>query len=193
MKKPYKILLFVVSLTGFALSAGILSLFYSAPFVIDTIRAWQSLYPWFNGVFAGYIAFICLCFLLLMLAALFLPGNSNDLTLKKGRGSLLFSKQAVESTVRYSFADVAGINFCKVRAKLGRQPEKTKIYVKLSVSDTTKLVGLTQTVQDKIHSALKSSLSIEAQSIDIKVAESAPDNAARKENSGDIAKSGRVV
>lgn len=192
MKKSYKILLFVISLTGFGFSAGILALSYPKPIAIETLMAWQSYYPWFNAAFAGYIASICLFFLALMFVALFLPGKPHDLALQKDKGRLLFSRQSVESTVRYSFADVDGVNFSKVRVKLGSQPEKTRIFIKLSVSDTTKLVGLTQDVQDRIDSALKSSLSITARSIDIKVVESAPVQDARKEESTDLVKSSRV-
>lgn len=194
MNKPGKILLFIAALAGLGFSVALLSLFYNLPFITDTVRRYQALFPYLNDIFAGYIAFICLLFFLLLPVLLLIPNKSNDLLLQKNRGRLLFSKQTVESTVRYSFADVDGINFSKVGVRLGRLPEKTRIYVKLSLSDSSEMVGLTEMIQDKIETALKSSLGIAVKSINIKVAEFNPNsNAARKETALAAAKDSRVI
>lgn len=190
MKKSNKILLFFVSLVSLALSVNLLSSFYYIPFVTGMFNNYKALFPLLNNIFAGYTALMCLCFFLLLLAAVLSPVKSRDLVLVKSKGKLRFSQQAIESTVRCSFADVDGINFSKVRVKIDKQPENTKIYVKLSLSDTSRMAGVTETIQDKIESSLEASLGIAVKSIDIKVVEF--NTEARKENAGGMAKSSRV-
>lgn len=188
MKKSNKILLFIVSLASLALSIGLLSLFYPNP--IPLVTGTVASFTFLIDIFAGYVALLCLCSFLLLLAAVFSPVKSRDLVLIKSKGKLHFSRQAIESTVRCSFADVGGINFSKVRAKINKRPEKTRIYVKLSLNDTSRLAGVTETIQDKIESSLEASLGIAVKSIDIKVVEF--NTEARKENTGDTAKNSRV-
>lgn len=186
MKRSDKALLCIVSLIGLGLSVCLLALFYPIPFVTDAFKA----FPWLTNVVTGFSVFLCLGFCVLLLAALFFP-RSNDLIIVKDKGKLTFSKQTVESTVRYSFADTEGISSCRVRAKIYGQPEKTRIYVKLTLNDPDKMIGLTETVQEQIESAMKSSLGITVRAIDIKVAEFSRENKDRAEN--DAAKGGRVV
>lgn len=188
MKRSNKILLFFVSLVSLALSIGLLSLFYPNP--IPLVTGTIASFPLLIDVLAGYVALICLCSFLLLLLAVFVPLKSGYLLLVKSKGRLQFSKQAIESTVRCSFAEVSGINFSRVRAKLNKQPEKTRIYVKLSLSDTSKLAGITETVQDKIEASLAESLGVAVKSIDIKVVEFNAE--ARKENAEDTPKNSRV-
>lgn len=171
MKSFQKILLSLFSLIGLAFFAGVLSLLYGVPFTMDAAYVFITFYPWLDYFFAGFAGFMCVCFFLLLLFALFAPHKTNDLIVTKDRGRLMFSKQAVESAIRYSFTDVEGINLAKVRAKLSRQPEKTQIYVKLSVNDVSKLAGLSESVQKRIEAALGSSLGVTAKSIHIKVVE----------------------
>lgn len=193
MKTPHKILLFAVSLICLGFSVCVLSTFYAIPYISTYVAWYMSAFTWTTLAFAGFALFICLCFLLLALAALLLPNKSNELLLQKSRGRLLFSKRTVESTVRYSFADVDGINLSKVRVKLGGQPEKMRVYVKLAVNDSSSLVGLTEKVQEKIEAALKSSLDVTPKTIDIKAAEFDPDNKTRKEIREPAAKESRVL
>lgn len=184
MKKLHRILLLIVSIIGLGLSAMLTALLFVESFFLNAVRVIRSVFPWLEaqtielwmgGIIAGYIVFICLCFLLLLLLALFCPGKSNDLVLAKSKGSLRFSKQAVESAVRYSFADVSGVRLSRVRTKLDANPEKIKIYVRLSVDSPDGLLALTETVQSRIESALASSLGITVKSINIKVADSGPE------------------
>lgn len=168
MKRLHRIILFVMSLAGFGLSIGLLSQFAAISFVNNIVNRFQISFV--NDVFAVYSAVICLFSFLIVLFVLLYPNKSNDMVLKKDRGILRFSKQTVESTIRYSFMDVSGINFSKVKVKIKRQPEKSKVYVKLSLSDLGNLLELTETVQSRIESMLKSSLGINAKSINIKVA-----------------------
>lgn len=185
MKKLHKILLFIVSLAGLLFSAAMLSLFYYIPVLTDTVTFIYHLFPLLHNAFAAYIVFVASCFLLLIFTALFSPKASNYLVVIKNGGKLQFSKQTVESTVRYSFADVDGISLSDVKAALGGTPEKTRIYVKLTLTDPTKLMELTETIKGKIESSLQSSLGITAKSINIRVVELAQDNKARKEESSE--------
>jgi uncharacterized alkaline shock family protein YloU len=180
MKRLHKFLLFFISLIGLAVSVGIASQFYSIPLITDMIRETLTSSFWLNYVLAGYSAFICLCFFLLLLVALFSPNKSNNLILVKSKGKLQFTKQTIESAARYSFANLDGINFSKVRAKINRKPENTKIYVKLSLSDSSELVGLTENIQNKIESSLRLSLGIDIKSINIKVVEVTANNKVAK-------------
>lgn len=189
MKRSNKILLSFVSLVSLALSVGLLSLFYPNP--IPLVTGTIASFPLLIDILAGYVALMCLCSFLLLLVAVFSPLKSSYLLLVKSKGRLQFSKQAVESTVRCSFAEVDGINFSKVRAKLNKQPEKTKVYVKLSLNDTSKLAGITEMVQDKIEAALQASLGIAVKSIDIKVVEFNAEP--KKENTEDTLQNSRVV
>ena len=192
MKKRYKLPLFVFSLAGLGLSLGILSLFYPIRFITDAVAGYCAAFPWLNTVFIGFGAFLCLCFLLLLLAALLSPDKSNLLTFVKSGGSLQFSRQTVESTVRLSFADVEGINLSRVRAKIGKQPEQTKIYVTLSLNDSSRLIELTEAIQGKIESVLKSSLGITPKFIQIRVTDFSPDHKNQKESHGETDKNSRV-
>lgn len=193
MRKPEKLLLFAVSLAGFGFSAVMLSLFYPIPVITDTVAAYRAFYPWLDNVFAGGAAFTCICFFLLLLVSLFFPDRPREMELAKSKGRLRFSKQAVESTISYSFAGMDGVNFSRVRAKIGRRPEKTRVYVRLSLNDPASLAELTETIQDKIASALESSLGITAKTIDIRTVELKTSGEARKDASADLAKTGRVV
>lgn len=185
MRKLHKILLFIVSLAGLLFSAALLSLFYYIPMLTDAVTLFYQIFPLLHNAFAVYIVFAAFCFLLLALAALFSPKTSNYLILVKNGGRLQFSKQTVESTVRYSFADVDGVNLSDVKAVLGRTPEKTRIYIKLSLTDPTKLVELTETIKGKIESSLQTSLSITAKTINIKVVELVQGNEAHKKESAE--------
>lgn len=171
MKKLHKIVLFIVSLIGLLCSVAMLSMFYYIPAVTDAVTLAYALFPFLHEMFAVYILLVALCFFLLMAAALLAPKSSGYLILMKDGGRLQFSRQTVESTVRYSFADVEGVNLSAVKAALGRTPEKTRIFIKLSLNDPNRLVELTEAVKNKIEAALQASLGVTAKSINIKVVE----------------------
>lgn len=184
MKKTEKVLLFVVSLIGIGFSVCISSSFYPIPLITKVIKSSPVLDTWLNYIFAGYNIFIGLCFFVLLLFSVFFPSRSNFLTIEKNNGKLIFSKKTVESVAHYSFNDLDGIISSEVRAKFNRHPDKTKIYVKLSINNATELIDLTETVQNKIESALQSSLNITVKSITIKVV---------RLSSSEIAKDSRVA
>lgn len=188
-----KILLFILSILSIAISISILSLFYPIPFISDALKNSQDFYPWLNIVFSGFCVLIALFCALLILIIILSPGKSDDLALIKNKGKLLFSKQTIESTVMYCFADVSGINYSKVMVKLNKNPEKTKIYVKLSLNDSERLVELTQTVQEKIESTLISSLGIVVEHINIKVIEFNTHYKPEKQKSADEDAKSRVI
>lgn len=193
MKRADKLVLFLISLICLVFSIGILSFFYPLPYVSDVVNEFYGEYYWLNYIIVGFCAFICLLFLSLLLLSVFIPRKSNNLVFPKSKGSLKFSKQAIESTVKCSFADVSGINLSQVKAKIHKQPEKLRIYVKLSVSDISELVELTETVQARIESALQSSLGITAKAINVKVANYNQNNKVQAENSDDLPTESRVV
>jgi len=180
MRIVYKLLLSVVSVAGLIISLWILSWCTSIPYLSDTAHTFLSSYPWLSYVAAAFCIVLCVVFLLLLLTAILIPSRRTDLTFAQDRGLLQFSKQTIESTARYSFADIEGIVLSKVRTRIGRQPEKTRIYVKLAVSDSSKLMDLTQSVQQRIETALSNSLGITIKAIDIKVVEHRPDQENRE-------------
>lgn len=192
MKKLYKFLLILISIIGFSLSTAMLSLYYRIPFITDFIKEYEVIFPWFKYIYIGYCASICLCFAGILIFALFFYKTSSELILIKNKGKLYFSKQTIESAVRYSFSDVNGINFSKVKVIIGRRSEKVKIQVKLSLNDSTKMLELTETIQDKIESSLRSSLGIAADSVNVKVAELVPDKNLPKEEP-EAVKDSRVI
>lgn len=185
MKKSRKIILFLASLAGLGFSVCVFSMFYPVSYVSEAVWDWQALYPWLRVVLTGYVACICLVFLLLMLAAVFSPNASNDMVIMKGKGSLRFSRQAIESTVRYSFSDVDGISFSRVRVKLGNKPEKAKIFVKISLNNPATLAELAETVQNKIEAALKTALGVDIKSINVRVVESGASAVPKKTGGGE--------
>lgn len=187
MKRSDKILLFFVLLISFVFSVCLFFYFNPMQAIQDAVKDIQAACPWLNYVFAGYSIILCVCIFILLLITLFSPDKSNLLIIKKSKGELQFSKKTIESTVRYSFAGMERINFSKVRVKIHRKPEKTKVFVKLSLNDTKELVSLTGTVQEKISSTLQKSLGITVESITIKVTEFRSDTD-KKENSEVISK-----
>ena len=88
---------------------------------------------------------------------------------KKDRGVLRFSKQTIESTVRYSFYDVYEVRFLKIKVKLNKDPGKIIIKVKIAFSNTGKVAELAETIKSKIDNALRSSLGIEVAEINIDI------------------------
>lgn len=184
MKKIDKVILFVVSLIGIGFSICTSSFFYPIPLIMEAIRSSPVFDTWLNYVIAGYNTFIGLVFFVLLLFSVFFPSRSNFLTIEKSKGKLIFSKKTVESVAHYSFKDLDGITFSEVRAKFSRHPDKTRIYVKLSVNNVDELVNLTETIQNKIESALQSSLNITVKFIIIKVV---------GHNSGEITNDSRVA
>ncbi|MCD7948045.1 MAG: alkaline shock response membrane anchor protein AmaP [Oscillospiraceae bacterium] len=177
MRTLYKILLIIVALICLIFSIGLLACYIPIPYLSDVIST-ARMAQWLTG----FSIFLCALFLVLLLIGIFIPTKINQMTFPKEKGALQFSKRTVESTVRYSFADVDGIVSTKVRAKFGRQPEKTRIYVTLVVKDVTGLVQLSEIVQQKIEAILSASLDITVKSINIRVSEYRPNEPLRKDN-----------
>ncbi|MDR2939892.1 MAG: alkaline shock response membrane anchor protein AmaP [Clostridiales bacterium] len=171
MGRLYKVLLVFVLLVGLALSFCLLSQFYNIPAVSDIVGAYREGRLWPDYILAGFCIAIGALFLLLLVVVLIMPSKSNLLIIKKAKGELQFSKRTVESTARHSFSDLKGVNYSFVRVKLNKLPSKIKVFVRLSINDTNSLAGLTEAVQDKIASTLKSSLGIDVSQITVKVNE----------------------
>lgn len=171
MKKLDKILLAFISLIGICFSVCMLSIFYPIPYIHNIVMDSKAVMPWLNYVFAGYCIVICFLFFVLLIIALFSPKKSDYLVIGKDKGKIMFSKKTIESTVRYSFADLEEISFSSIKVRINKKPEKTKVYVKLSLNDIKGLAALTENVQERIASALQSSLAITAKSIAIRVTE----------------------
>ncbi|MCC8123222.1 MAG: alkaline shock response membrane anchor protein AmaP [Oscillospiraceae bacterium] len=178
MRTLYKILLIIVALICLFFSVVLLACYIPIPYLSDVLSTVQPA-QWL----AGFSIFLCALFLVLLLIGIFLPTKVNHMNFPKEKGALQFSKRTVESTVRYSFADVEGIVSTKVRAKFGRQPEKTRIYVTLVVKDVTGLVQLSEIVQQKIEAILSASLDITVKSINIRVSEYRPNEPLQKSGS----------
>lgn len=193
MKKLDKILLFFISLIFLGLSVCVLSLFYPLPIVSDVVKYNLTAFPWLNYAFVGYSAIMCLCFFILLLTSLFFTNKSNFLIITRSKGEIQFSKKTIESTVRYSFADLDGISSSKIRIRINKKPDKTKVYVKLSLNDTKALALLTETLQEKIASSMQASLGITVKSITVRVTELNPNNTAKKENIEDISEKDRII
>jgi len=174
MRALYKILLIIVSALCLVLSVCLLSAYLPIAYLSEGLLE----YSWIQQSLAGFCVFLCALFLIFLLVGIFLPARRNTIIFTSGTGSLQFSRKTLESTVRYSFADVDGIVAAKVRVQFGRQPEKTKIHVRLAVDAVTDLVSLTQTVQQRIEAALQSSLGIAVKSIHVRVVEHRPDGLA---------------
>jgi len=192
MGRISKFILFIAALIGIGFSVCLYSLFYPVPFITDILRENLAL-DWLNQVFAGYNALIGLCFFVILLVVLFIPSNSDFLNIKKDKGNLQFSKKTIESTVRYSFIDLDGIISSDIRVKFNKDPDKTKIYVRLFLRDPSQLLDLTETIQSRIECTLQSSLGIAVNSIVIRVVESNPSVQGSKGTAQDSTNGGRVV
>lgn len=190
MKKLDKIFLFFILLIGLCFSICIIFLFCPTLPIQEVIKDRLSTFPWLNYLFIGYGAILCLCFFILILITLFSLNQSDYLIITKSKGELQFSKKTIESTIQYSIADLVEINFSKIRIKLSKKPDNINIYVKLSLNDTKELASITETVQEKIASALLSSLGITVKSILVKVTEV---NTVKKENSEESPEGIRVI
>lgn len=178
MRTAQKILLFAVSLIGLAASGCVLSMVVEIPYLTELVGEYRDRFPWINGLFAGFIAALCLCFLLLLLTALLYPGETGGVMFRKANGALRFSRQAVESAVRYSFADIGGISYYRIRARTHGKPEKTTVRVRLAFTDPSRMLETTEDVQAKIEEALKTSLGITAKSVSVEVAGVSQDSGA---------------
>ena len=169
MRKIYKILLIIVSLMGIGISVCITSFNNPASFIAKLLKGLPGFDLWSNYIFTGYHIMIGLGFITLLLLAVFIPGRNDFLMIKKSKGELSFSKKTIESAAHYSFKDLDGIAASKVKVKIARNPDKTKIHVKLTVNNINELLNMTETIQSNIESALQSSLSITVKSITVKV------------------------
>lgn len=176
MRRFEKVILFIIVAIGFAGAVCMFSLFYPLPFLSDWSRERLNLQTLWSTAFAGYTFLIIICFLILFIAILLFPNRSEFLVIKKEKGRLMFSKRTIESTAQHSFADMDGIHLSKVRAKIHKHPEKTKISVRLSLNQTDEMLALTETVQDRISSALQLSLGITVNSITVKATELSYEN-----------------
>lgn len=164
-------MLFAVSAAGLLLSVAAMSLFCPLGPVTDIVRDYRECWPAVDWIFAVFLALMCLCFLLAILLILFLPNRSDTLTFVKGRSLMQFSRKALEATVRYCIRDIPSICAVHVRVKIHRQPEKSKIDVRLTLDDSSELMNLAETCRDTIAESLKSSLGVDIQAIHIKITE----------------------
>ena len=164
-----KILLSIVSLTGLLFSLIIAALIIPIPFITDSIISFRRLSPLLDMSLLIFDLIIGVCFVVLLFISLFISVKSSVVITVKELGTLRLSKRTIESTVRYSFADVYDIGYYKVKVKLNKDPSKIKINIKISFTNPDKIAELTDTIQSKINNALKSSLGLEVANININV------------------------
>ena len=169
MKTIFKIILFAVSFVGLLCSILLAAQFFPIPLITNALAGYPQLLPLQEIIFSVFAAVTGLCFIALLPASLLIPGKSAGVIVARAGGMLRLSRQTVESTVRYSFADVGGIGYCHVKAKLKGAPEKTRIRIKLSFSDSERIAELTEIIREKTDGALKTSLGITARLINIEV------------------------
>ena len=192
MRAMIKIILLVIAAAGLSPAICMGASFYPLPLITEWMQSIVNLYPALNNIFAGFSLLIGLVFLVMFFIVLFLPARLDFLTVKKEHGRLEFSRKAIESTVRCSFADLDEVQAAMVSAKLDRQPEKTKVYVKLSLNNVNEMLALTEKIQERIASALLLSLGTKISSITVKVIRLSSENdgsAIKNKASGE---SGRV-
>ena len=165
----HKILLFIASLIGLLFSLCIVAIYFPIPYITDVINNLRKLSPWIDFSIAIFAVIIGICFIVLLFVSLFIRVKSSVVITGKDRGTLRLSKRTIESTVRYSFADVYDIGYYKVKVNLNKNPGKIRINVKLSFTNPEKIAELTDTIQSKIDNALKLSLGLEVENINIDV------------------------
>ena len=164
-----KILLIIASLIGILFTSSLVMLFFTIPFVSEIIRNYQRSYQWVNLSYVIFFVIIGICFIALFFIALFIPVKSSVVIAAKDRGTLRLSKRTIESTVRYSFADVYDIGYYKVKVHLNKDPGKIIINVKISFTNPDKIAELTDTIRTKVDNVLQTSLGLEVANININV------------------------
>ena len=164
-----KILLSLASLIGLLFSICIVALFFPLPFITDAINNLRSLSILVDLSITIFAAIIGICFIVLLFIALFIRVKSGVVIAAKDRGTLRLSKRTIESTVRYSFADVYDIGYYKVKVNMNKDPGKIKIYIKVSFTNPDKIAELTDTIRSKIDNALQTSLGLVVANININV------------------------
>ncbi len=176
MRKIHKVLIFCISLIGIEFSVCAFALLYPLPFIATRVKETFALYAGVNYLFAACSAFLGLCFLILLLVALFYPSDSNFLILARSKGKIQISKKTIESTVRYSFKNMEAVHSSRIKVKINKNPDKTKILIRLSLSDTSDIVTLTETIQNNAEASLQRSLGLAIKSISIRVVTSNQSN-----------------
>ena len=164
-----KILLSIISLIGLLFSLSIAVLYFPVPFLTEIINNLQRQSILIDLSIAVFATITGVAFIVLLFTALLIPVKSGVVITEMDRGTLRLSKRTIESTVRYSFADVYDIGYYKVKVNLNKDPRKITINVKISFTNPDEVAKLTNTIQSKIDNALKSSLGIEVANINIDV------------------------
>ena len=164
-----KIILSIASLIGLLFSLCLTALYFPVPIITDAVNNLRRLLPWIDISIAVFAAIIGVCFIVLLLISLFIPVKSGVVITGKELGTLRLSKRTIESTVRYSFADVYDIGYYKVKVHLNKDPGKIKINIKISFTNPDKIAELTDTIRTKIDNALQTSLGLEVANININV------------------------
>lgn len=171
MKTICKLVLFVLSLFGMAMSVLLLMLLYGMDPFAFMGRSFSLL------CIAVFATLTLVLYFVLLIASIVMRGKIKDMAFSKEKGHLRFSKQAIASTVYQSFAAVEGIDRARVRVKIKRRAEQSRVFVRLSVTDGRYLVNLSETVQRCIEDTLRESLGIEISAIDVRVEKLAENNA----------------
>lgn len=176
MKFLSKIVLLAASLFGMAMSACLML----ALLGIEPLAGMANYYLQRTvsviciGVFS---ALSFLLFFALLIVAIALRGKPKDMEFSKDKGHLRFSRQSIESAVYHSFSGIEGIANARVRVKIKRSAEQSRVLVRLSVTDGRFLLNLSERVQHCIEDTLRDSLGIEVAAIHVRVDKLTPSSA----------------
>lgn len=163
MKTIWKVFLFVIALFGMAMSVILLMQLYG----IDPFAFMGSSFS--SLCLAAFAILTLVLYFVLLIVSIAMQGKIKDMAFPKEKGVLRFTKNAIESTVYQSFAAVEGIASARVRVKIKRRAEQSRVFVRLSVTDGRYLVNLSETVQHCIQDTLRESLGIEIAAIEVRV------------------------
>lgn len=129
---------------------------------------WAASMPWFFAVEAALLGITAVGLIVILMRAVASPAKKSQLTLKRENGTISFTQNAVQSTVKHVVENHRGLTASSVHAEIkGARNPQVSVRVKIDPGRSAELGTLGAQLQTEISSTLSAFTGYPTKSVDI--------------------------